>query len=512
MNGAEALVKTLLASGVTTCFANPGTSEMHFVAALDAHPDMRCILCLFEGGATGAADGYFRMTANIAATLLHLAPGFANGWANLHNARKARSAMLTIMGDHATHHVQYDSPLKGDTVGISQAISHWTRVCADAVSVAQDGADAVRAARSCGGQLATLILPANTAWDVADGPAVAAAPPVLRRPTQAAVQAAADVLRHPGAALMVDGLALHTDLGDVASCIAQATGCHLMAPYFVSRMRRGAGTVPFQRLRYPVDENVALLADKTALVLCGAARPVSFFAYPGKPSLPEAAGCHVMELCTPEMDYAWTLQALAEVLGARTPLPVQALAVPALPDGAITVAKVGQAMAHLMPEDVIVVDEAITSARPLIDATMGARAHDLLCLMGGAIGDGLPVAVGAAVGAPDRKVVVWQADGSAMYTVQSLWTMAREALDVTVVIFANRGYQILRGELANVGMTNVGRNAQRMFDVENPMLDWVALARGHGVPGQRVTDMAGLNAAFADAMANKGPRLIEVVC
>ena len=510
MNGASSLVKTLLASGVTTCFANPGTSEMHFVAALDTHAEMRCILCLFEGGATGAADGYFRMTGDIAATLLHLAPGFANGWANLHNARKARSGVLTIMGDHASHHLQYDSPLRGDTVGISQAISHWTRVCTTAV--ARDGADAVQAARSNGGQIATLILPANTAWDAGDAPCVAADPPALRRPAMAEVRVAAGLLQGPGAALMVDGLTLHTDLGDVASRIAAKTGCHLMAPYFVARMRRGGGTVPFQRLRYPVDENVALLADKTTLVLCAAARPVSFFAYPGKPSLPEAVGCHVMDLCAPDMDYAWTLKALAEVLGAGDALPLQALDLPALPTGPLTVAKVGAAMAHLMPEDVIVVDEAITSARPLIDATMGARAHDLLCLMGGAIGDGLPVAVGAAVGAPGRKVVVWQADGSAMYTVQSLWTMAREGLDVTVVIFANRGYQILRGELANVGVRDVGRNAQRMFDVENPILDWVALARGHGVQGVRVTDMAGFNAAFADAMGRKGPQLIEVVC
>jgi acetolactate synthase I/II/III large subunit len=512
MNGAESLVKTLLASGVTTCFANPGTSEMHFVAALDQHSDMRCILCLFEGGATGAADGYFRMTGDIAVALLHLAPGFANGWANLHNARKARSGVLTVMGDHATYHAQYDSPLKGDTLGISQAVSHWTRVCADALCVARDGADAIAAARSFGGRVATLILPADTAWDQADRPATAANPPALRRPSMAAVQAAAALLSQAGAALMVDGATLHTDLGDVASRIAAKTGCHLMAPYFVRRLRRGRGTVPVQRLRYPVDENVALLADKSVLVLCGAARPVSFFAYPGKPSLPEAMGCHVMDLCAPDMDYAWTLKALAEVLGAEVPLPVQALDLPALPDGMITVARVGQAMAHLMPEDVIVVDEAITSARPLIDATMGARAHDLLCLMGGAIGDGLPVAVGAAVGAPGRKVVVWQADGSAMYTVQSLWTMAREALDVTVVIFANRGYQILRGELTNVGVTDVGRNAQRMFDVENPTLDWVALAKGHGVSGVRVTDMAGFNAAFADAMGQKGPMLIEVIC
>ncbi len=512
MNGATSLVRTLLASGITVCFANPGTSEMHFVAALDAHPDMRCILCLFEGGATGAADGYFRMTGQVAASLLHLAPGFANGFANLHNARKARSAMLTIMGDHATYHQQYDSPLKGDTLGIAQAVSHWTRMTADAGSVAMDGAAAVQVARANGGQIATLILPADTAWDAADQAAVAAPPPAVRRPTDAQVQAAAALLKTPGAALMVDGLALHTDLGDIASRIAAKTGCHLMAPYFVSRLRRGAGAVPFERLRYPVDENVALLADRTALVLCGAARPVSFFAYPGKKSLPEADGCHVMDLCAPDMDYAWTLHALADVVGAHDPLPLLSLNLPPLPTGAMSLPKVGQAIAALMPEDTIVVDEAITSARPLIDATHGARGHDVLCLMGGAIGDGLPTAVGAAVACPDRKVVAWVGDGSAMYTLQSLWTMAREGLDVTVVVFSNRGYQILRGELANVGVTDVGRNAVRMFDVVDPGLDWVALAKGHGVDGVQVTDADQFVAAFAGAMAQRGPFLIEVMC
>ncbi len=512
MNGATTLVRTLLASGVNVCFANPGTSEMHFVAALDAHPDMRCILCLFEGGATGAADGYFRMTGQVAASLLHLAPGFANGFANLHNARKARSAMLTIMGDHATYHQQYDSPLKGDTLGLAQTISHWTRMTTDAGAVAGDGAAAVRAARSNGGQVATLILPADTAWDAADQPALAAPPPALRRPTMAQVQAAAALLHKPGAALMVDGTTLHSSLGDTASQIAAKTGCHLMSPYFVARMRRGAGAVPIQRLRFSVDENVAMLADKTALILCGAPRPVSFFAYPGKKSLPEADGCHVMDLCAPDMDYGWTLQALADAVGAHDALPSQVLDLPPLPTGAITLPKVGQAIAALMPEDAIVVDEAITSSRPLIDATMAARGHDVLCLMGGAIGDGLPTAVGAAVACPDRKVVVWVGDGSAMYTLQSLWTMAREGLDVTVLVFSNRGYQILRGELANVGVTDVGRNAVRMFDVVEPSLDWVALARGHGVTGQRVTDTDQFVVAFSAAMAQRGPVLIEVMC
>jgi acetolactate synthase I/II/III large subunit len=512
MNGAESLVKTLLASGIRTCFANPGTSEMHFVAALDAHPDMRCILCLFEGGATGAADGYFRMTGQIAASLLHLAPGFANGFANLHNARKARSAMLTIMGEHATYHQQHESPLKGDTVGVARAVSHWVRMAGDARSVAADGAAAVQAAHALGGQVATLILPADAAWGPADAAAVAAPPPALRRPTAQALQVAADVLRRPGAVLMVDGVALRRPLADLASQIAATTGARLMCPYFVARIERGAGAVPFEPLHYPVDENVALLADATAMVLVGATPPTAFFAYPSKPSLPTPDACHVMTLCAPDMDIAHTLAALAALVGGGSCLATQPLALPTLPTGEMSLPKLGAAIAALLPEGAVVVDEAITSARPLIDATRGARAHDWLCLMGGAIGDGLPVAVGAAVGAPDRKVVVLQADGSGMYTLQSLWTMARERLDVLVVILSNGGYQTLHREMANVGVASVGRNALRMFDVVDPGLDWVALAQGHGVGGVRVTEMEGFIAAFGAAMGQPGPYLIEVMC
>jgi acetolactate synthase I/II/III large subunit len=512
MNGAHTLVRTLLNSGITTCFANPGTSEMHFVAALDAHPDMRCILCLFEGGVTGAADGYYRMTGQIAASLLHLSPGFANGFANLHNARKARSAMVTIVGEHATHHLPHESPLKGDTLGLAGTISHSVVRPVRADQVAGDGAHVIHQAMSNGGQIATLILPADTAWNAADKAAVAAPPLAPERPHIGAIQPALDLLRIPGAVLMVDGPALRRPLADLASHIAAATGARLMCPYFVARIERGAGAVPFEPLRYAVDDNVAMLADTTAMVLVGADEPTAFFAYPGKPSLPAPDGIPIIRLCKPNMDIAWTLQALADAIGPFAPLPVVPLALPAAPSGAITLEKLGQAIAHHMPEGAVVVEEAITSARPLIDATRHARAHDWLCLMGGAIGDGLPVATGAAVGAPDRKIIALQADGSGMYTLQSLWTMARERLDIVVIILANDGYRTLHKEMANVGVDRVGANALRMFDVVEPRLDWVALAKGHGVPGVAVKDMDAFNAAFVHALAAPGPHLIEVPC
>lgn len=514
MNGAETLVQTLLASGVRICFANPGTSEMHFVAALDRHPEMRCILCLFEGGVSGAADGYYRMKGEVAATLLHLAPGFGNAFANLHNARKAQSGVLNIMGDHADYHLRFEAPLKGDTVGISQAVSHWTRVSGAAGKVAGDAAEAVQAARAKGGQIATLILPANTAWEAAEGHAVAAPAPALHRPSQGEITAAARALRQPGAVLLLDGPALYTELGLLARRLTKAAGARLMQPFFASRFRRGAGAVKVERMAYRIDDNLKLLAGVPSLVLCGTARPAGFFAYPGLPSTPDDPDTRLIELCSREMDIAWTLQALAEELGEAELGPEDFVPAdrPALPDGALTLAKLGEAIAALMPEDAVVVDESITASAHLAPALRRGPGHDVLTITGGSIGFALPNAVGAAVACPDRKVVVLEGDGSGMYTLQSLWTMAREGLDVTTVIFANRGYQILREELAAMGVNEVGRNAARMFDVEGPALDWVALAKGHGVQAVRVDDMAGFNTAFAEAMRQKGPRLIEVLC
>lgn len=514
MNGAETLVETLLASGVKVCFANPGTSEMHFVHALDQHPEMRCILCLFEGGVSGAADGYYRMSGEVAATLLHLAPGFGNAFANLHNARKAQSGVLNIMGDHADYHLRFEAPLKGDTVGVSQAVSHWTRVCATAAKVAGDAAEAIQAARAKGGQIATLILPANTAWEEASSFVVAVAPPALRRPSPDEVKAAANALRQPGAVLLVDGPALYTDLGHLAKRMAKACGARLMQPFFVSRFRRGAGAVKIERMAYRTPDNQKLLAGASSLVLCGTARPAGFFAYPGLPSTPDDPETRLIELCSREMDIEWTLQALAGELGEAElgPEDFVAMDLPELPQGELTVTKVGEAIAALMPEDAVVVDEGISASYFLAPGLKRARGHDALTITGGSIGFGLPNAVGAAVACPDRKVVVLEGDGSGMYTLQSLWTMAREGLDVTTVIFANRGYQILRDELAAMGVNEVGRNARRMFDVEGPQLDWVALAKGHGVQAVRVTDMAEFNAAFREAMAQRGPRLIEVLC
>ncbi|QBY02401.1 acetolactate synthase large subunit [Rhodophyticola sp. CCM32] len=513
MNGAESLVTTFLQSGVEVCFANPGTSEMHFVAALDQHPDMRCVLCLFEGGASGAADGYYRMTGRVAATMLHLAPGFGNAYANLHNARKAGSGIVNVMGDHATHHMRHESPLKGDTAGISAAISQWARSAQSAGDVARDGAAAITAARSRGGQIATLILPADTAWGEAEGPVVAADPPALHHPSPDQIASAAAVLTGGNAALLISGPALCEPLLTRAGQIAAATGAQLMSPLQVPRLSRGADRAQVALQPYVVEQNLAAHATLEAVVLCGAHPPVNFFAYPGKPSVPTPPGCAIHDLCLPGMDVGWVLEALADHLGLAqdAPFDAAALDLPDLPTGAMDLDKIADAITALLPEQAIVVNEAVTSAAPILTATETARAHDLLVTTGGAIGQCLPVATGAAVACPDRPVIAMSGDGSAMYTLQSLWTMARERLDVTVLIFANRGYQILRGELTNVGVESVGRNAIRMLDVDDPLLDWVALAEGHGVPGRRATTTDAFVEAMQEALATPGPHLIEIV-
>ena len=356
----------------------------------------------------------------MAATLLHLDPGFGNAFANLHDASKAHSGVVNVMGEHASYRLRHESPLKGDTVGISLAVSDWKRVSLDATTLAADAEVAVQVAR--GGQIATLILPANTAWEAAGGPAVAAPPLALRRPTPTEIAAAALALTPPGAALMVDGAALYTDFGLVAAKVAARTGARLMAPFFAVRQRRGGGTVRFARLAYKVDENLAIMADVSTPVLCGAGRPAAFFAYPGKPSLNEAPRTHVLDLASIEMDLDWTLHALAAAVGEAElgPEAFVPLAVPEVPTGPLTLEAIGQAIAALLPAEVVVVNEIVTSTRPAAAALATARPHDWLVTMGGAIGAGLPTSVGAAVACPDRRVLCLSGDGAAMYTVQSL--------------------------------------------------------------------------------------------
>ena len=514
MNGAESLVRTLVGGDVDVCFANPGTSEMHFVAALDRVDGMRCVLGLFEGVVTGAADGFARMSEKPAATLLHLGPGLANGLANIHNANKASSPMVNIVGDHATYHRKYDAPLTSDIEGLARPSSHWVKTSPDAQSIAADGAAAIAAARTLPGRIATLILPADTAWNEGSGPAPAPPPAGPKPVAHAAIVEAAQALRSGEPCLiLLGGRALREKGLELAGKIAAKTGARLMAQGSNARTQRGRGRVFVERVPYVVDQATRVLAGLKHIVLVGAKMPVAFFAYPDKPSLlapPDTEG-HV--LAGLDEDMLGALEALAEETGAlRTPTPVANEPAPAkAAGGAITPEALGASLAALLPENAIVADEAVTTGRGFFAPTRFAAPHDWLSNMGGSIGLGLPLATGAAVACPDRKVVCLEGDGSAMYTVQALWTQAREGLDVTTLLFSNRSYQILKGELANVGAGNPGRKALDMLDLVNPDLDFVMLARGMGVPGGRATDMDEFNRRLAEGLATPGPYLVEIV-
>jgi acetolactate synthase-1/2/3 large subunit len=513
MNGAESLVRTLVENDVNVCFGNPGTSEMHFVAALDRVEGMRCVLGLFEGVVTGAADGYYRMAGKPASTILHLGPGLGNGLANLHNAKKARSGIVNIVGEHAGYHIQYDAPLTSDVEGIARPMSDWVKTSRSSREIAADGAQAIEMARRAPGHVATLILPADTAWGDADGPVAAAATAPRRRVDDDAIKAAAKALKSAGAMLMLGGAAVRGKALEHAGRIAAKTGCRLMAEFNNARMEGGAGRVRVDRLPYSVDLAVAALKDVRQLVLAGAKSPVSFFAYPGKPSVLAPTNCAVTQLGGAEDDLDAALEALADELGARqvAPSPIASRSGNVLPAGKVTSDGIAAVLAALLPEQAIVADEAVSTGRAFGPTMSGAAPHDWLNLMGGSIGWALPISVGAAIAAPQRKVVALEGDGSAMYTMQALWTMAREGLDVTVVVFANRAYQILRGELAGVGASAPGRRANDMLTLDRPNLDWLALAKGHGVEASRATNLEELAVQLKRGLAVAGPYLIELV-
>ena len=513
MNGAEALIETLQLCGVEVCFANPGTSEMQLVAALDSHAGIRPVLGLFEGVVTGAADGYGRMADKPAATLLHLGPGLGNGLANLHNARRAGSPVINLIGDHATYHLHYDAPLTSDAEGVARPMSDWVRVARSARDLPQAGAEAYAQAMRYPGAVASLIVPADHAWDEGSATVAAAIPAAPPKAPAAAVADAADALRATGAAaLYLGGRALRGNALVAAGRIAAATGARLICETFPARMERGAGRVAVEKLPYFGEQAADYLKDFTAIVFVGAEPPVSFFAYPGKPSWLSPEGARLVRLASLREDAEDALTALAAALDAPAePGLIQPAGIPTAPDGPLNLMSMGAIVAELMPADAIVSDEAATAGMVLYPMTAGAAPHDWMTLTGGAIGQGLPLAVGAAIACPDRKVLALQADGSGMYTCQALWTMAREKLDVTTVIINNGSYAILNIELSRVGVQNPGPKALSMLSLRDPALDWVSISQGMGVPAVRATTAAEFRAALTDAITHKGPRLVEAI-
>ncbi|MAC36947.1 MAG: acetolactate synthase large subunit [Halieaceae bacterium] len=513
MTGAESLINTLAVNGVEACFANPGTSEMQLVAALDKQPSIRAVLCLFEGVVTGAADGYGRMADKPALTLLHLGPGFANGIANLHNAQRARSPILNIVGDHATDHLQYDAPLTSDIRGFASPVSRTYLVSASATTLAQTGLDALAASLAHSGSISTIVVPADHAWAAVEPQQYHLPEITNERISDDTVQTAAQALRNANkSCLFLGGRALREEGLEQAGRIAAATGCRLISETFFARQARGIGRVPTERLAYFGEAATEQLADLDALVLAGVKSPVSFFAYPDKPSVlaPETATQTV--LADAEMDVVDALRRLADILDApaRPGVTTDRARYP-LGEGAIDANELGKVIANRLPDNAIVCDEGATNGLGAFLLTANAAPHDWLTLTGGAIGQGLPLAIGAAVACPDRKIIALEADGSGMYTVQALWTMVREALDITVIMLNNGSYAILNIELSRVGVAEPGPTALSLLDLTNPEINWTDLAHGMGMNAIKVKTVDALDAAVGEALSHEGPSLIEVI-
>ena len=510
MNGAQALAGSLAEAGVDVCFMNPGTSEMHFVSALDAVPEMRGVLALFEGVATGAADGYARIAGRPAAVLLHLGPGLANGLANLHNARRARSPVVVITGAHATGHVRYDAPLQSDIEALARTVSGWVHTSGTTRELARDAMRAVAAARR--GQIATLVLPADVSWSGGAARAAARRPPAPEVPGDGQVQKVAGLLEAGDPAVLLAGGPALTERGlRAASRIAVATGARLIAETFPARMESGAGVPELPRLGYLAEQATAQLAGARNLILAGARSPVSFFAYPGQPGDLVPAGCTVTELAAADQDAEAALERLAGKVAAGAEPALAAAATPPPDAGPLTVHSLAAAIAVTLPDNAIVADEANTSGVALRPALATAARHTVLALTGGSIGQGMPVATGAAIAAPGRPVLSVEADGSALYTIQALWTQAREQLNVTTVLINNAAYAILRMELARTAAGAAGPRAARMLDLSGPVPDFTQVSAGLGVPAVRATTAEELTSELRRAYAEPGPHLIEAL-
>ena len=513
--GAESVVRTFLAHGVDTCFANPGTSEMHLVRALDATPAMRAVLCLFEGVCTGAADGFGRMTGRPATTLLHLGAGLGNGIANLHNCRRAATPLVNLVGDHAVHHVAYDAPLTADVEAVARPVSAWVRTVRSSTGAGLDAADAVRAAVSPNpapqGAIATLILPADCAWGpgraAVPTPAFAAAGVRPKAPAEAIADAAHRIDSHT--LLLVDGDGLGERGAKAAGRIAAKTACRVFSPTFPARVEAGPNLPLVGRLPYFPEQILELLAPVRRLVLAGAERPVSFFAYPNVPSDLVPDGCEVIRLAHRHEDVASALTDLADALAAPLPKTPQG-ARPAVPTGRLSARGIAAILAARAPEGAIVAGDS-GGGGAAFPAMQRCVRHSWLNITGGAIGQGGPVAVGAAIACRDRTTLALLGDGGAMYTNQFLWTAARENLNLVAVIFANRQYNILEVEYRRLGINDIGDRAASLFDLSRPALDWVSLAKSQGVPGTRAESCEAFDEQLRRALAAGGPHLIEAV-
>lgn len=511
MTGAEALVGTLANNGVTACFANPGTSEMHLVTALDKEPRIRSVLCLFEGVATGAADGFGRVSGRPAMTLLHLGAGYLNAGANIHNAGRANTPMVNVIGDHAVPHLKYDAPLTSNIIGLAGPNSGWIKSADKVSDTGTLASEAFAASYGPKPGPISLLLPADSAWleGGVEGPAVTPQP--LAKATTTRIKAAKDALKNAKTpVIVINGTAL-TESGLAAAARLKAAGIRILTDTFYAKMRRGAGVFAPERMQYFAEGAMADLEGTDLMIVAGTSLPVAFFSYPGKPSLLVPEDCETFDLGGADTDSAATLTALADALGATESAPPETLTLPEKPQGELNAQSVGQSLARHMPENALVSDDGVSNGLMCYLPTQNARPHDWMMLTGGAIGQGMPLALGAAIAAPDRKVICISGDGAGMYTNQALWSMAREGADVTTIVFVNHSYRILNIELYRTGAGNPGPTAKDMLSIGGPDIDWVKLSESMGVPAVEATTAEGFDDALAESIAASGPRLIAAV-
>ncbi|OPY10820.1 MAG: putative acetolactate synthase large subunit IlvX [Syntrophaceae bacterium PtaB.Bin038] len=514
MNGAEALLKTIETAGIDACFANAGTTEMPMILAFDSITGIRPMLGLFEGVCSGAADGYGRLKEKPALCLLHLGPGLANGIANLHNARRARTPLLNVIGEHASWHVDADAPLAMDIESLCKTFSGWQRTVRSVETIARDTADAIEA--SLRGQIASLIVPCDLQWKEYRGDIPAVKRPVPDPPDRRAIESAAAMLKSSDrTALVMNGRALRRRGLEAAGRIKAAAGCDLFCINFPAYVDRGAGIVPVARVPYFPEPAAALLAPYRAVVLAGTDEPVNFFGYEGQRSNPIAPGVPKLRIDGEAQDAAETLEALADELGApggdALGTIVAGFKVPDVPSGTLTPETACLTLAALQPEGAIIMDEGLTAGMPYFPLGATLAPHSYFMLTGGAIGQGMPSATGASVACPDRPVINLQADGSAMYTVQSLWTQAQGGMNVTTLICSNRSYNIINVELQRAGISSAGPRVRAFTDLGNPPIDWPSLSRGLGVPGVTVETAEDLARELRRALEEPGPHLIEMI-
>jgi acetolactate synthase-1/2/3 large subunit len=516
MTGAEILLKTAVNAGVEICFTNPGTTELPLVSAFDTVPGIRPILGLFEGCCTGAADGYGRMTGQPAMTLLHLGPGLGNGIANLHNARRARTPVLNVIGEHATWHRSADSPLSMDIVALAESVSGWQRTSTVSQHLSQDTADAITAALS--GKVATLIVPSDVQWSEKSGDDKIHPPKAFDGfvETESIERAVALLRTEKKAALILGGWALRPSGLAAAARIKVKTGCDLISERAPARMERGVGIPATEFIPYFPRQALALLSKYQIVVLAGADEPVTFFGWKGYESRLLNDNQDICQIKAAGKRLPQALENLADALEAPRSIDTAVTGCsqverPALPQGQLTAQNACLILAALQPENAIIVNESITSGADYFPLGAGLPPHTLLMLPGGAIGYGIPCAVGAAIACPRRPVINFQADGSALYTLQALWMQARESLNITTLICSNRSYNILNIEFSRSGITSPGRYAQRLTDLSNPAIDWVQISQGMGVPAVAVDSCEALARELKIALDEPGPHLIEMM-